>query len=107
MTYAGAIYRHMISKFPPPKEGDLCVWWIPQVPSKPFEWRIANLEQASLLLDALAAYDDFQFAENIKPDYCNAGGLWRWHNGEWEEWENEDGDGIDAVRFAEAERAPA
>ena len=56
-----------------PKHGDLKVWWIPQVPMKAFEVRVATLAEARLLLDVLADYDRFQFENNVKPDYANAG----------------------------------
>lgn len=74
------------------------MWWIPQVPGKPFEWRVDNEVQASLLLDALAAYDDFQFAQNVKGDYANVGGLWRFESGEWCDWCSPDGDDFDEHR---------
>jgi hypothetical protein len=93
---AGEIYRHYSSLFPAPVEGSLKVWWIPQVPGKPFSWAVPNLETAVSLLNALAAYDDFQLAHNIKPDYANAGGLWVMEGGMWTEWYSKDGEDIDA-----------
>jgi len=38
--------------------------------------------------DTLARYDAFQLDENIKPDYCNAGGLSVFDDGEWVDWED-------------------
>ena len=62
----------------------LKVWWIPQVPGKPFEVFLDSLKTAKILLDCLAKYDDFQYKHNIKPDYCNAGGLMMLgEEGEW------------------------
>ena len=58
------------TKLPP-----LRVWWIPQVPMKPFTVPVENLVEAKLLLDTLAEYDRFQFENNVKPDYCNVGGV--------------------------------
>jgi hypothetical protein len=55
--------------------GTLRVWHIPQVPGKPFHVAVASLVEAKLILDALADYDCFQYAHNIKPDYSNAAGL--------------------------------
>lgn len=81
-----------------PKEGDLAVWWIPQVPMKSFDVPVKDIEQAMFLLDTLAQYDLFQLENNVKPDYCNAGGLNVFENGEWLEWENEDGEQIDNLR---------
>jgi len=75
-------------------KGDLRVWWIPQVPMKPFHVPVESLEQAMFLLDVLADYDIFQFENRIKPDYCNAGGLEVFDDGEWFEWENKMGDSV-------------
>lgn len=90
-----------------PKEGDLKVWWIPQIPGKPFEVSVASVAEAQKLLDVLAQYDIFQFENKIKPDYCNAGGLVVYEiervdgmdqHGDWVDWTNEDGDSIDDLR---------
>jgi hypothetical protein len=90
-----------------PKHEDLQVWWIPQVPGKPFTVSVANLIEARLLLDALAEYDLFQLDNNIKPDYANAGGLTVFDekdktagpDGSWVDWSDDDGDGIDAYEL--------
>lgn len=74
-----------------PKTNDLQVWWIPQVPMKAFRVDVADIAQARLLLRTLANYDAFQFENNIKPDYCNMGGLEVFEDGEWCEWYSEDG----------------
>lgn len=76
-------------------KGDLRVWWIPQVPMKPFYVPVANLDEALLLLDTLAKYDIFQYENRIKPDYANAGGLNVYEDGEWVDWESDNGDNID------------
>jgi hypothetical protein len=80
----------MTSKY---KDGDLQVWWIPQVPMKAFEFDVPTIEAGVMIMDALAEYDMFQFDNNVKPDYCNAGGIRRWcsnSDGEgtpgWEDW---------------------
>jgi len=79
-----------------PKEGDLHVWWIPQVPMKAFRVQVRDVHEAKLILGTLAFYDIFQFENNIKPDYCNMGGLEVFENGEWTEWyDEESGDSID------------
>ncbi len=72
----------------------LRVWWIPQVPGKPFQVEVANLIEAKLLLNALENYDQFQVDNRIKGDYCNCGGLEMWNeeDNDWEEWFNEDYD---------------
>jgi hypothetical protein len=77
------------------KEGDLQIWWIPQVPGKPFTVPVASVAEAKKLLDVLALYDIFQFENRIKPDYCNAGGLSVYEDGEWCDWQDEDGNTID------------
>jgi hypothetical protein len=82
-------------KHPKPKGGDLSVWWIPQVPGEPFRWPVKTPKEGKLLLDCLAQYDLFQLANRIKPDFSNAGGLNVWIDGEWEEWEDEEGNDID------------
>ena len=79
-------------------EGDLKVWWVPQLPMKAFEVSVPDLRSAALLLDTLADYDRFQFENNIKPDYCNAGGLMVSEDGDWFEWYSEDGYSFDEVR---------
>lgn len=76
------------------KHGDLKVWWMPQVLMDSFEVCVDDLEQAALLLSVLADYDDFQSEHNIKPGYCNVGGLVEYDSttGAWHDWVNEDGD---------------
>jgi len=79
-----------------PKDGDLRVWWIPQVPMKAFNVDVETLHEAAKILDVLAEYDLFQLICNVKPDYTNAGGLHIYENGEWCEWYDEDsGEDID------------
>jgi hypothetical protein len=52
------------------------VWWVPQVPMKnPFLVSTPTLGEAIRLYDTLARYDEYQYANNIKPDYANAGGI--------------------------------
>lgn len=67
--------------------GDLKVWWVPQIPGEAFEVPVATVEQGAVLLNVLAEYDAFQLINNIKPDYCNAGGLMQFDGSEWEDWE--------------------
>jgi hypothetical protein len=79
------------------KVGDLRVWWIPQVPMHSFEVDVSSVKEGAKILKVLADYDKFQFENNVKPDYCNAGGLDRWcsnSDGEgtpgWEGWYDEE-----------------
>lgn len=86
-----------MTKKPQPTEGDLQVWWCPQIPMPSFNVSVEDVDQAMLLLETLAKYDLFQFENSVKPDYCNVGGLSVWENGEWIAWENDDGDTIDEL----------
>lgn len=70
-----------------PGEGDLRVWWVPQVPMKAFIVPVVSVEEAAKLHDVLADYDLFQYENNVKPDYCNVGGLSVFEDGEWVDWE--------------------
>lgn len=50
------------------------------------------------MMNVLAEYDMFQYDNNIKPDYCNAGGLQCFDpdddtddpNGSWTDWYDEE-----------------
>lgn len=82
------------------KEGDLRVWWKPQITCLSFLVDVENVKQAKFLLTTLANYDLFQLDHNIKPDYSNAGGLLIYaknYHGEleWTDWENNEGFSID------------
>lgn len=90
-----------------PAEGDLRIWWIPQIPMKPFIWPVADLAEGRLLIDALAAYDAFQFEHRVKPDYSNAGGLQVWEAGEWVDWSDAAGDDITAEKYRFGGSGPA
>jgi hypothetical protein len=80
----------------------LKVWWIPQIPGASFEVRVASVDEAKKILTVLADYDIFQYENRIKGDYCNAGGLVTLEDGEWTDWENDEGDSIDDVMREEA-----
>jgi len=87
-----------------PKHGDLKVWHIPQVPMKSFEVPVKNIDEAILVLNTLSDYDNFQFENNIKPDYCNVQGLVIFDedfdgdgNADWVDWEDEEGNDIDDI----------
>lgn len=83
-----------------PSHGQLRVWHIPQVgvPGKPFQREVPDIHEAVRLLNALAAYDLFQYENRIKPDYCNAQGLEVYDSfmegteeGPWVEWTSKEG----------------
>lgn len=91
----------------PPKQGDLRVWHIPQIPGKAFHVPVDSIKTAKLILKTLADYDLFQYKNRIKGDYSNAAGLECYHQygapnppddfPDWCEWENEDVYNIDDV----------
>lgn len=79
------------------------VWWIPQVGeiSEPFYVPVQSEEDGKKVMTILAAYDAYQLQHNIKPDYCNSGGIqlydpnvadWVDYDSEIEDEYSEDGD---------------
>jgi hypothetical protein len=64
----------------------LRVWWVPQVPMEAFYVDVSSVEEGVKIMGVLGTYDKFQFDHNIKPDYCNVGGLQQYVDGEWEDW---------------------
>ncbi len=56
----------------------LQVWWVPQIPMKPFEVEVNSIEEGVKIMSVLGDYDLFQYEKQIKPDYCNTGGLNQW-----------------------------
>ena len=97
------------------KAGELRVWWIPQIPMNAFRVPVRSLREASLLLDVLAKYDIFQFENNVKPDYCNAGGLEVYDpdyaDGDisdesgWEEWHDLEGRTLEEIPVDDLEKS--
>lgn len=79
------------------KKGQLRVWHIPQVPMHPFLVYVSSIKEAVKVMDTLAIYDLFQFKYKIKPDYSNASGLEVFEDGEWVDWEDEDGNDINNI----------
>ena len=72
-----------------PKENkkQMRVWWMPQVGYGTFYVPVESVEEAKKVMDLLSSYDCFQYNQNIKPDYCNCGGL-QVYNEETEDWED-------------------
>ena len=74
------------------------VWWVPQVPMKSFEVPVSSVAEGVKIMDVLADYDKFQLDNNIKPDYCNAGGIMVFDptdntdgpEGSWVDWWDEE-----------------
>lgn len=79
----------------PAKEGDLRVWWQPQVLITSYYAYVYNIEQAVFALKLLAEYDLFQLENKVKSDYANVGGLEVYSNGEWIDWVDDNGNDID------------
>lgn len=84
-----------------PREGDLQVWHIPQVPGKSFEVAVSTPQEGKRVMEILAAYDLFQLHHYIKPDYSNAQGLNVFEDSEWISWYDEDGNDIDELEINE------
>ncbi len=82
-----------------PAHGTVKVWWIPQVPGDPFEVIVPDTATGKLVADILADYDQFQLDQNIKPDYCNAGGVVTYDaaEDEWFDAEEDDFEPLDLV----------
>lgn len=74
---------------------------------QPFITPVRDVASGAMLLEVLARYDLFQLDNNIKPDYCNAGGLDRFEDGEWCSWYDEStGEDNPAVYVALATQTP-
>jgi len=69
---------------------DLRVYWIPQVPMQPFYVYVDSIDEGKKVCEILADYDLFQFDNNVKPDYCNSGGIECFEDGEWSCIDDED-----------------
>lgn len=88
----------------------LRVWWIPQVPMKSFKVEVGTVLEGVKIMQVLADYDAFQFDNNIKPDYSNAGGLQMFDpsddtdspEGSWVDWYDEESGEDDPVAFVES-----
>lgn len=90
-------YTARVIQGKPQPQKMLKVWWIPQVPGKPFEVGVDSVPEGVKIMHILAQYDLFQYEHNIKPDYCNAGGIVQWDedsdgegNPGWVDWYDED-----------------
>jgi hypothetical protein len=73
-----------------PKEGDLRVFYIPQVPMMPFEYDVPDMKSAVMVLDALVGLSNFEFTNHVKPDYSDFGSIGQWESGQWNDVEEED-----------------
>lgn len=65
---------------------------------KPFFVDVDSISEGVKMLNTLAYYDLFQLENNIKPDFCNAGGLMMFDtedksdgvDGTWVDWYDEE-----------------
>ena len=80
-------------------EGDLRVWWIPQVPMKPFYVDVSSVDEARKILDVLGDYDAFQFAFNVKGGSSSAGGLQVFRDWRWVEWSDRMGNSVNDLEY--------
>ncbi len=85
---------------------ELRVWWMPQVPMDGFIVPVASVKDGVWIMDVLAKYDLFQLANNIKPDYCNTGGLEMLENGEWIGWFDDETNEDNPKDYVQAQGAP-
>ena len=60
---------------------------------KAFHVDIELIEDGIKIMETLARYDLFQYENNIKGDYSNAGGIEMVEDGEWVSWEAQMPDG--------------
>ena len=79
----------------------LRVWWIPQVPSSSqFLVDVDSIGEGVKAINTLAAYDEYQYEQSIKPDYSNAGGLQMLdEDGDWIDWYDEETGEDDPEQF--------
>ena len=82
----------------------LRLWWMPQVPMEPFRVDVESVAEAVKLMTVLADYDRFQFENKVKPDYCNAGALEQFEDGEWVDWYDDETGEDDPRAWLEAQR---
>lgn len=83
---------------------------MPQVPLATFEVDVSSLNEGRMICDVLAKYDLFQFENNVKPDYCNAGGVMFSHEhydgGEWNDVPEDDEEWADILAEISSTMSP-
>lgn len=85
-------------------ETKLRIWWMPQIGTNcTFYIPVKSVEEAKKFLDVLAAYDQFQYQNRIKPDFFNTGGLQMWDEEEkdWVDWSDSEGIYDDVDEYCE------
>lgn len=66
---------------------------------KAFTIDIGSVKEGVKLMAVLALYDRFQYDNNVKPDYANAGGISMLEDGEWIDWYDEETGLSDPVKY--------
>jgi hypothetical protein len=68
------------------------MWYIPQIPMKAFTVETATPKEAERILWVLESFSDFEYLNNIKPDYADVGGICVWdeQDQEWVDYHPED-----------------
>lgn len=69
----------------------LRIVYIPQVPGKPFIKEVQSRSEGKLIAETLVAFSNFEYENNIKPDYSDMLDLEEFVDGEWISWEDEFG----------------
>ena len=81
-----------------PRSGDIRVWYIPQVPGKPFLAKVESFAEGKKILDVLASFSLFEYQNKIKLDYSEAWGIERYEkdgDGGYDWYEMEDEEPVD------------
>ena len=95
------------------------VWYIPQIPWKPFQVTADTFEEWKKLLETIINFSIFEFKERVKPDYSDASWMEYFYTDEdnifdyvdedveieeidwvkwiWQEWYDEDWNDIDEL----------
>lgn len=96
-----------------PKQGDLRVWWIPNIArGKCLHVSVLSLSEAILLLESFNKYDKFveSVDKNISSrslgDLGRLGGMNFYKDGKWNEWENSDGISLNDLVTEDGFRKP-
>lgn len=64
------------------------IWYIHQVPGKPFECEVPDAKTGQLILDTIYDLALFQFENHMIPDYANSGGIvFLDEDGDWVDYE--------------------
>lgn len=59
-------------------EGDVKIWYVPQVPMDAFEMQVPDVQTGWIVLEAIYRVALFELEHNVKPDFANTGGIARY-----------------------------